>query len=85
MTGARCDGCGAPIEWGVTAKPKRIPLEPDGVLHRKAPNVVIVGTFRNGTVAVDVVKSGDPRATRITHFAVCPDAERFRRRHRSVR
>lgn len=71
----RCTSCGAEIEWGVTAKARRIPLDP-GTVRRG--NVAIVGTFSNGTHAVDVVPPGE--GDRVSHFATCPDANKHRRR-----
>lgn len=76
----RCSSCGAPIEWGVTAKPRRIPLDPEGALTDKPMNLRVVGRFTNGTVAVEHVSGTAFEATRISHFATCPDAEKHRKR-----
>jgi hypothetical protein len=77
----RCSSCGAEIEWGVTAKGRRVPLDSINREAPATPNLIVVGTFRNGTLAVDVAADGDERPrTRVAHFATCPNAKQHRRR-----
>lgn len=84
---ARCSACHAVIWFGLTAKGKRMPLDPTPV---DDGNVVIervdavIGT--NAEVALprvrvlrkdDVVGRDTPRY--VAHFVRCPAADRFRR------
>lgn len=63
-----CSSCGAPIEWARTTKGARIPLDPEpseaGNIRLEAGVAIIVGKGQ-----------GD----RISHFATCRDAAKFRR------
>ena len=68
-----CKSCGARIEWAMTAKGSRIPLDPgshpDGNINLGPDGVAhIVGTG-NGV--------------RISHFATCPNAGQHRRRQQA--
>lgn len=62
-----CRSCGAPIEWAVTTKGKRIPLDP--------------GTFPDGNidlvdgVALVYMATGGRRS----HFASCPNSAQHRK------
>ena len=64
----RCRSCDAPIEWAITTKGQRIPLDEglhdDGNLH-----------IDDGIAVVTSM-----RPARRTHFQSCPDAARFRRK-----
>jgi hypothetical protein len=68
-----CRSCGAPIDWAITVRGSRIPLDigrrlgPDG-------NVSVVDGIAH------VVKPGD--GDRISHFVTCPNADRHRKRDR---
>ena len=65
-----CTGCGAAIRWTLTASGKRMPVD-------AKPEKRIV---------LDDVRLGDdpPTArvvdTYVSHFATCPDRDRFRKR-----
>ena len=69
---SRCKSCGAPIEWALTVKGSRIPLDP--------------GSTPDGNINVGpdgvahVVEPG--QGVRISHFATCPNARQHRRRDR---
>lgn len=67
----RCRSCDAPIEWAVTPKGSRIPLDIHS--HPKANIVVEDGIAR-------VV--GEGNGVRISHFATCPNAAKHRKRTR---
>ena len=73
-----CRSCKAPIRWAITAKGKRMPLDPD-------PN-------EDGNVTLKLVEGvwhatvhGNPAEIRadakrfISHFATCPFARQHRR------
>lgn len=83
-----CRSCGAAIDWGVTAKGRRIPLDALGLtierlLAPPTPNVIVVGEFSDGTLAVEVAHGGTSATpTRVSHFATCPDRDKFRGRRR---
>ena len=70
---SRCRSCEAPIEWALTPKGARIPLD--------------VGIRSDGNIVVDdgvarVVPAGE--GDRVSHFATCRDAAKYRR-HPSTR
>jgi hypothetical protein len=79
--GHRCKSCGAPIEFAITPKGQRIPLD--------------VGEFSNGNIVVTdgiariigparVIGPLDeqPFLARRSHFASCPAAAKHRKRGR---
>ena len=69
-----CRSCHAPIEWAITPKGSRIPLD--------------VGTYSDGNIVVDadgvahVIGALDeqPFLARRSHFAICPGARSYRKR-----
>ena len=78
----RCRSCDAPIAWGLTAKGKRLPLDP-------APS-------ENGNVAASLSDSGildvgvpdrrqrdamlcTGRPLYLSHFVTCPNAKEWRK------
>lgn len=69
-----CGSCGAPIEWALTAKRKRIPLDPqrgDGI-----GNLREAGRLTDGTLVVASMSPGE--GNRVSHFASCPNASAHR-------
>ena len=75
-----CRSCGARIEFAVTEKGKRMPLD-----HQPDPNGKLVWDRLAGTVRYysDVISLGPNEVRMTSHFASCPDADRHRsRRHR---
>ena len=77
-----CRGCGAPIIWVTTAAGKTMPCDPQLLRYRENPNgkdmVVVDG---KGVVRCDLDFEGLPTGmARISHFATCPQAGRFRKR-----
>lgn len=83
-TASTCRSCSAPIEWAVTDKKmRRIPLDPlpDGLDRSPNANLAAVGRkVPTGEVLVSAVGKDHPQATRISHFATCPNAKRHRKR-----
>lgn len=65
-----CQGCGAPIGWARTLNDKPMPVEP-----RDGGNVLVVEA--GSQLVAKVVGHG--QGSHISHFAVCPEARRFRR------
>lgn len=67
-----CRSCSAPIDWALTAKGNRMPLDP--------------GLNAHGNVLVDeagvarVVPAG--QGDRVAHFVTCPNANAHRKRAR---
>lgn len=59
-----CRGCGKVIVWGVTPDGKRIPLDP------KPP------VYRTEERGAEVIAARD-REAMVSHFATCPEANRF--------
>ena len=76
-----CRSCGAPIEWGVTSKGRRLPLDPARIPPDPKANVAVLAKWKDGTLAVEVVAPADAIAkpTRLSHFATCPHAKQHRR------
>lgn len=72
---ATCRACRAPVEWAATERGKRIMLD----LPSADPKANIIVT--DGVA--HVVKPGE--GTRISHWATCPDAARFRKPKGRVR
>ena len=66
---AECRSCHAPIEWAELITGKRIPFD--------AP-IVAVRTHHTG-IGERVIEDVDTEIT-YSHFATCPDADRWRRR-----
>jgi hypothetical protein len=66
-TFGRCRSCGAPIEWAQTAGGARVPFDPPVV---RVPGLDDCAEL----VEVDMTKT-------ISHFATCPQAAQWRRRH----
>lgn len=74
MSGATCRSCGAPIEWALTAKGRRMPVD----LEPAAAGLLLV---HDGRVEhADRAPADWPRSPRRTsHFATCPNARKHRR------
>jgi hypothetical protein len=62
---ATCRSCGAPIVWVVMESGKRNPIDADSIEQR----VVLNGRRTRGAM----------RATGISHFATCPNANQHRK------
>lgn len=60
----RCRSCEAPIEWAITEKGRRIPLDVD---DGQPGNIVITADGVAHVVA-------DGEGTHRTHFSTCPNA-----------
>ena len=69
MSEARCSGCGRVIMWTVTEKGKRSPVDPT-----PEKRVVIKPNPDDVTTPLSRVVS-----TFVSHWATCPEAERFRK------
>jgi hypothetical protein len=67
-----CRSCDAPIEWAITTKGSRIPL--DVGLHDDG-NIDVVDGIAH---VVPVAGTYDAPPRRRSHFVTCPDAARFR-------
>lgn len=63
---ATCKGCGKEIVWGLTGDGKKIPLDP------KPPVYSFIGD--GDEHSVPVIRH---RGAMVTHFATCPEANRF--------
>ena len=75
---AKCRGCGREIIWI-----NKIPCDPEQIIYRaeKKGNLRVVTP--NGEVKSAILSDNPETATGIgyiSHFATCPDADRFRRR-----
>ena len=70
----RCKSCGGPIEWAVTIKGRRMPLDPSPVL---GGNVLLDGN------RATVVAPDESRLGYVSHFATCPNAREHRRKEKA--
>ena len=83
MKRGKCRGCGADIVWIHTPGGKSMPCDVDPVLYRAragAPGKVVTP---NGEVLSCELNVAPDEATGIgyvSHFATCPQAEKFRRK-----
>lgn len=68
----RCRSCDAPIEWAITPKGQRMPL--DVASHPDANLIIDDGGI------VRVVGKG--HGIRISHFVTCPQRDQHRKRGR---
>ena len=77
-----CRGCGQEIIFIKTLKGKTMPVNPDGVYFVPAggPNtyVMLDGTVQRGREPHYADKS--TQIGYISHFATCPDADKFRKK-----
>ena len=80
---AKCRGCGAEIAFIKTVKGKTMPVDPESVYFIPAggPNTYVMmdGSIQRGREP----RQEDAEAVRIgyrSHFATCPQADRFRHR-----
>lgn len=75
--GARelCKTCGAAIEWVLTRKGKRMPLDVAPTLYGE-----FVVVIENGQLIARKRTPDDLGAARTSHFATCPQAAQHRRR-----
>lgn len=64
-----CKSCGEPIDWAITRKGSRIPLD---ITSRPDANIVV-----GGDGIARVVPAGE--GVRTSHFATCPNARAHRR------
>ena len=81
MNTSTCRGCGAPIVFVKSDAGKYIPCDAQLVRYRENPNgkdmVVVDG---KGVVRCDLDFEGLPTGmARISHFATCPHAGKFRK------
>jgi hypothetical protein len=66
-----CRSCGAPVRWAITQHENRMPVDPEPVENG---NLILID--RDGELHVAHAVPG----THVSHYATCPDAERWRRR-----
>lgn len=75
---ATCKGCGKKIIWI-----GKMPCDPDQIIYRADKRGKLRVVTPNGEVMSAVISDNPATATGIgyiSHFATCPQAERFRRR-----
>lgn len=80
----RCRSCRAAISFGITAKGKRMPLDVEPV--ESLPSPLLPRDLRGLQVFVDrssirsaTIEDVGRNPIFRSHFATCPDADRFRR------
>jgi hypothetical protein len=66
---ANCKGCGALIVWAELANGKRVPLDPRPAVY----DVTLAGVAHEALTA----ERADRRRYMVSHFATCPEANRF--------
>lgn len=80
---AKCKGCGQEIIWVKAKSGKSIPCNPDLIAYIEDPDGDLSIVTHDGRVIkareYDGITACDDFG-RISHFATCPQADRFRRR-----
>lgn len=73
-----CRSCGAPIRWTISAKGRRLPIDPE---PSPDGNITLEdrGQYREPRAVAHTVKAPDV-VYYISHFATCPDAKKWRRK-----
>lgn len=74
-----CRSCGAQIDWVKLTSGKNHPVEGEYIKHDEAENGDRLVTDGGNVYAVDRSKSFPNVKGRISHFSVCPDADKWRR------
>lgn len=84
-----CGSCRAPIEWTITPKGARSPVDK---MARPAGNVLLLRPHGLGEVLAVVLSSDALNLARqrrlplhLNHWATCPDKEEWRQRQRERR
>lgn len=82
----KCRGCNREIRFIKTVKGKTMPVDPDPVrvipMLNGKPYIRKDGVFVYGRIAGDADDDPDSKAETayVSHFATCPEADRFRGR-----
>lgn len=79
---SKCKSCGANIDWVLTESNKKIPVNKKEYNVVEDPEGDMKGVTQDGKVIrCSLAMEGTPGAikVRVSHFATCPDAEKFRR------
>lgn len=74
-----CKGCGVPVRWVVTEKKQSMICEAEPMLTNSVPDGVTAVTS-GGRVVKGPCQLATGESAYITHWARCPDADKFRRR-----
>ena len=83
-----CRGCGAEIAFIKTTKGKSMPVTPEAVtfIDGGGPNTYVMadGSVRRGR-SPEYGDRGELMTGYISHFATCPEADRFHKKRKSDR
>ena len=74
---AQCRTCGDQILWAVTINQKRVPLNAAPV----ATGLFVVDATKNPPLALYARPTDAPGERFSSHFATCPDADLYRKKH----
>lgn len=74
-----CRSCGKSIEWGVTEKGKKMPLDPEVIPHDEASEGDYLLTEGGKLYRVTKARSLPNVKGRVSHFATCPQAGEWRK------
>lgn len=78
----RCKACGARVVWIRTRSGKRMPCDADTIVYWENPKGSKKVVTPDGDVVSADLKGKPENATGVgyvSHFASCPEADRFRR------
>ena len=88
MNTTTCRGCGAPIGFIKTVAGKSIPVDPEEIVYWQTPGGSKKIVTPNGEV-VSAELAGNPQTATgvgfVSHFATCPEAEKFHKPRKSTR
>lgn len=77
---SKCKSCGAKIIWLPTIGGKPMPCDPDPIPYREDSLGSMMIVTNDGRVVRAKIDAGSETVGYVSHFATCPDAEKWRGR-----
>ncbi|TXH59010.1 MAG: hypothetical protein E6Q97_00945 [Desulfurellales bacterium] len=75
---SRCRSCDQPIDWVKTVAGKNMPVDSEYINYDEAEQGDILVTDGGNVITVDKSKRMPNVKGRMSHFATCPDAPKWR-------
>lgn len=73
-----CRSCGQEIDWVLTSKGKKMPVDPEYIWYDEADSGTVIVTDGGVVYVVSSSRSFPSVKGRISHFATCPNANDWR-------
>lgn len=77
---SRCKSCGAKIIWLPTTGGKSMPCDPEPIPYREDALGSMMIVTNDGRVVRAKIDAASEAVGYVSHFATCPDAEKWRGR-----